>query len=64
MYLQHNFFEETAKKYPKYIAVDDHGKKITYQQLDKEANQLANFIRKLDITSNNRICILLEKNIN
>mgnify|MGYP001176173178 CR=1 FL=1 len=64
MNLQHNFFEKTAKKYPRYIAVDDHGKKTTYQQLDQEANKLANFIRKLDIVPNNRICILLDKNIN
>ena len=64
MNFQHNFFEETAKKYPGYIAVDDHGEKTTYRKLDQEANKLANFIRKLNILPNNRICILLEKNIN
>ena len=64
MNFQHNFFEETAKKYPRYIAVDDHGEKTTYRKLDQEANKLANFIRKLNILPNNRICILLEKNIN
>ena len=64
MNFQHNFFEETAKRYPEYIAVDDHGEKTTYRKLDQEANKLANFIRKLKIIPNNRVCILLEKNIN
>jgi amino acid adenylation domain-containing protein len=64
MMLQHNFFEQTATKYPNYLAIDDHGKKITYCKLDYDANKLANFIRKLDIKPNNRVCILLDKNIN
>ena len=34
MNFQNEFFEKSAKKYPNYIAVDDHGKKITYKNLD------------------------------
>jgi amino acid adenylation domain-containing protein len=63
MNFQQNFFEETAKKNPNLIAVDDHGEKISYKKLEEEANKLANFIRKLNISSNSRVCILLEINI-
>ena len=33
MNFQHNFFEETAKKYPEYIAVDDHGNLLNFNQV-------------------------------
>ena len=42
--LQSSFFEDTAKKYPNLIAVDDHGKKSTYKTLNEKSNQLANLI--------------------
>jgi len=62
-YLQ-NFFEITASKYPSLIAVDDHGKKITYKNLDIMANKLANLILHLNLKINERVCILTKKNIN
>ena len=61
MHLQNEFFEKTAKKYPNYIAVDDHGKKITYKNLDIYSNKIANFLAKQGCTFNDRVCIFTEK---
>jgi len=63
LYLQ-NFFEITALEHPNSIAVDDHGKKTTYKNLDFKANKLANLLLTLNIKVNERICILTKKNIN
>ena len=64
MRLQHLFFENTAKKYPNFIAVDDHGKKITYRKLDLLANKVANLLSENGCSNNDRVCILTKKNIN
>lgn len=64
MMYQHNFFEKTAKKFPNAIAVDDHGKKISYKQLNIFANKIANLIVSSNFSTNERICILTKKNIN
>ena len=61
---QHNFFEKTAKKFPNAIAVNDHGKKISYKQLNIFANKIANLILSSNFSANERICILTKKNIN
>ena len=63
MRLQHLFFENTAKKYPNFIAVDDHGKKITYRKLDLLANKVANLLSENGCSNNDRVCILTKKNI-
>ena len=62
--LQSSFFENTAKKYPNFIAVDDHGKKFTYKKLNEKSNQLANLLSNIKIKKNEKICILTNKNIN
>lgn len=64
MNLQNNFFEETARKYPNYIAVDDHGKKITYKNLESLSNKLANFLLDNKCQINDRVCIFTHKNVN
>lgn len=64
MNFQNEFFEFTAKKFPNYIAVDDHGKKITYKNLDAFSNKIGNFLHNNGCGANDRVCILTEKNIN
>ena len=64
MKLQHQFFEDTVKKYPNYIAVDDHGKKITYKNLNIYANRIANLLSVNGCKNNDRVCVLTKKNIN
>ena len=61
MMYQHNFFEKTAKKFPNAIAVDDHGKKISYKKLNIFANKIANLITSTNFIANQRICILTKK---
>lgn len=61
MLYQHSFFEITAQKYPNAIAIDDHGKKYTYKQLEIFSNKIANFLSRHGCKANDRICILLDK---
>lgn len=63
-YLQQSFFEEAARRHGNRVAIDDHGKIITYSELNKLANRLANFFISLSIRSNQRIAIYLNKNVN
>ena len=44
MNLLHQFFENSADKYPELIAINDHGEKITYKNLESCSNRLANFL--------------------
>ena len=61
---QHSFFENTAKKKPNLIAVDDGGKKTSYRELDISANKVANLLVKHGCKGNDRVCILVKKNVN
>ena len=61
-YLQ-SFFEITALKHPNFIAVNDHGKKITYKNLDIMANKLANLIVKLNLNTSKLLKFLKKLNI-
>ena len=61
---QHSFFESTAKKKPNLIAVDDEGKKTSYKELDISANKVANLLLKNGCRGNDRVCILVKKNVN
>ena len=64
MNLLHQFFENTVDKYPELIAINDHGEKITYENLELYSNRLANFIKKLKTQSKMRVVIFTEKNLN
>ena len=61
---QHEFFEITAKKFPNYVAVDDHGKKISYKNLDIFSDKIANFLYDNGCKVNDRVCIFTQKNTN
>jgi len=45
----HELFEQRASEVPGAIAVVCGARQLTYQELNQKANQLANFLRKLDI---------------
>ena len=64
MKFQNDFFEQTAQKYPNYIAVDDHNKKITYKNLDIYSNKIANLLKENGCKYNDRIIVFTGKNIN
>ena len=62
--LQQDFFENVRRKFPKRIALDDHGKKFTYKFLSEKSNQLANFLFEISSMHNEKVCILTKKNVN
>ena len=64
MYLQNEFFEKTARKHPSFIAVDDHGRKTTYKDLENFSNKLGNFLQDHGCKANDRVCIFTNKNVN
>ena len=61
---QESFFEITAAKYPSLNAVDDHGKVLTYSELNNKSIELSIFLKSLGCFSNERICIFTSKSIN
>ena len=64
MNLLHQFFENSADKYPDLIAINDHGEKITYKNLESCSNRLANFLNELKAQTKMRVVIFTEKNLN
>lgn len=61
-FLEH-FFEQSASRVPDAIAVDDDGTTISYGDLEKYANRIAHYLIAAGVRPNDRVCILMEKNI-
>ncbi len=58
---QESYFNRTAERAPHLIAVDDHGTRITYGDLDVQSNQLAHVLIDVGCEPNDRICVFMEK---
>ena len=56
-------FEEQVKKTPSKTAIVFENKKLTYSELNEKSNQLANYLRGLDINPNNIIGIMLPRSL-
>src|SRR5207244_2286571 len=56
-------FEEQADKSPKSIALTYEGESLNYRELNKKVNQLARYLRKLDVQPNSLIAICLEPSL-
>ncbi|OUL26116.1 non-ribosomal peptide synthetase [Nostoc sp. 106C] len=59
----HQLFEEQVEKTPDAIAVVFKGKQLTYQELNQRANQLAHYLRKLNIKAEVPVAICLERSL-
>ncbi len=60
-----DYFAEQCKKRNKNIAVTINGFNLTYDELDKKSNRLANYlIQKLEVSTNKIIGIMTERNEN
>jgi amino acid adenylation domain-containing protein/non-ribosomal peptide synthase protein (TIGR01720 family) len=59
----HQMFEEQVEKYPDTIALDFEGELVSYKELNRRANQLANYLRKFDVGPEKMVGICLEKSI-
>ena len=57
----HQLFEETAVSHPQQLALETPKLKLSYDQLNQRANQLAHFMRAQQITSGDVIAVLLPR---
>lgn len=62
-YLMHGMFEKQVMRTPDNCAVVVDGETITYQQLNKKANKLANYLRTVDIGPDTIVAISLPRSI-
>ncbi|EJS62882.1 non-ribosomal peptide synthetase [Bacillus cereus] len=59
----HERFEDQVKITPKNIAVECNGKKLTYEELNKKANQFAHYLLQSGIRNSSIVSIHLERSI-
>jgi amino acid adenylation domain-containing protein len=59
----HELFEAQAARTPEAIAVVHDGQQLTYGALDRRANQLARFLRRLGVGPEVRVGICLERSL-
>lgn len=59
----HQLFEEQVEKTPDRIAACDNALSITYEQLNKKANQLARYLREKGIGTGDPVVVAMERSI-
>lgn len=59
----HHLFEEMVLKYPGKTAVEFNNTSISYNDLNKKANQLAHHLQSKGLHENEMVCICLERSI-
>lgn len=60
----HNLFEQQVKRTPHKIAVVCRETRLTYQELNEKANQLARFLQSLGVRKGEFVGILKERDVN
>ncbi|MCI9246936.1 MAG: amino acid adenylation domain-containing protein, partial [Clostridia bacterium] len=58
-----DLFEEQVEKTPDNIAIVFEDKKLTYQELNERANQLARYLKKLDVKTGDIISVLFDRSL-
>ncbi|MEW6382143.1 MAG: AMP-binding protein [bacterium] len=61
--LLHNFLTESAQKYPDKVAVIFRGHRITYGELDRQANRLAWVLIALGVERGDRVAVFLDNSL-
>ncbi|MGB3651565.1 MAG: amino acid adenylation domain-containing protein, partial [Rivularia sp. (in: cyanobacteria)] len=59
----HQLFEQQVVKTPDAVAIIFQEEKLTYQQLNQKANQLAHYLRSIGVKSEVRVGICLERSL-
>ena len=59
----HQLFEEQVEKTPDQIAIVCEGQQLTYQQLNEQANQLARYLKKRGVESEQIVAIFLDRSL-
>jgi amino acid adenylation domain-containing protein/non-ribosomal peptide synthase protein (TIGR01720 family) len=57
----HQLFEEQVERTPEGIAVVFEGRSLTYRQLNKRANRLAQVLRKKGVKRESIVCLLMDR---
>ena len=57
----HELFEEQVKRNPDWIAVQGDGQQLTYDELNRQSNQLARRLRKLGVGPETRVGLCVER---
>jgi len=61
--LLQNYLEESARLYPGKIALVHHKKRLTYEEIDRKANQLACLLRRQGVKRGDRIAVFLDNSV-
>jgi amino acid adenylation domain-containing protein len=59
----HRLFEEQTDLTPNYVAVDFEAEQLTYQELNRRANQIAHYLRSLSIGPETLVGIYVERSL-
>jgi amino acid adenylation domain-containing protein len=59
----HEWFEEQVRRKPEAVAVEFAGKQLTYQELNRRANQLGHYLSKLGVEPEVRVGICMERSL-
>jgi|GEM_PF-937530 len=59
----HELFQDQANHHPDHLAVEFEGQRLTYRELNERANQVANYLRRLGVTAEVRVGILMERSL-
>jgi acyl-CoA synthetase (AMP-forming)/AMP-acid ligase II len=59
----HHFLENSAARYPDKIAVIHDGQRVTYQQINHWASNLAAFLQKNGVGQGDRVALLMENGV-
>lgn len=57
----HELFERSAKARPAHVAVEFNGVQLSYSELEKRANQLANFLVEQGVMPDSKVAIMLPR---
>ncbi|MDJ0658845.1 MAG: amino acid adenylation domain-containing protein [Crocosphaera sp.] len=59
----HQLFEEQVNKTPNAVALIEGNNCLTYQQLNQKANQLAHYLKKLDVEAETLVGVCVERSL-
>jgi amino acid adenylation domain-containing protein len=57
----HDIFADQVKLYPQSVAIQYKDKQVTYRELDRRANQIANYLRELGLETEGLVAVCLDR---
>ncbi|MCX6231999.1 MAG: amino acid adenylation domain-containing protein [Bacteroidetes bacterium] len=59
--LLHELFEQTANLYPDHIAIEENGRRLSYAEVEHQANQLAHYLTESGVGAEQKVAIMLNR---